>query len=669
MSQCQPTDKPSILSLFIVSSSNRKVGLYSTSLSSISSSPSSSVFNYSHDDDESSDSIGTLKVSRRVGGVSSTSAPFTPLPLKSPSTLNQRLTQQKYQRTTTDPGPVAGRIAPPVNKTTLFPITTGSSPQVDSTLLQHGLAQILATKDSAKNYIELLRKKMLSYMVLNKEMTTSHVKDQMRQKGIDALKKSLAVRIQQMEVLRKNINQQVSQKEAENELKLQGVRDDLQSMRDRHNELHRSFVELTRSKADAEREHSTQLEQLQAQHEQEMEEVQRVARLAEMQNQTTLSQSEEEKAQLQARLDQMEEENGKLKMELRISQARSQESHDTANTVSLAQVHRLEIALENACNEVVRLESECSASKSSLTDAIMDIHKLVDHHARMKKMHEKLHESCQTKDERIAQMQMSLCQLQIELDEARDIGSAYEDAYEATLRQKNELETGMQQLIRDFELLRDNLCELMIEQGSTIPLPLSALDTNPELSLILATAGVEPDEREKEEAISSSSNLSLAVTSTLSEPPLSLKDLESSMADLNLSQVTRRLSLTSNIEPHTPQTSGSRAKSRMGSTHSTPMSNKHALESSLASSFSSSLSALSSPSTVDMSYASPLSVSSPPNLRRYLSRSLISSLNMSSSSSATPSSTPNSATNPKTASSLSGSSSRSNTSSKTSDAI
>lgn len=542
-------------------------------------------------DDDSESEAADLLTSLSLGGVGGLRGPshtpmkpFIPVPMR--HTAASSSVRTPAQRVPKEAGPSFGRLGDlhsttgtgTGSRSTLFPTAAADEeavvtpPALDASVLHHGLAQILATKDSAKRYIELMRKKMYQYIVLNKEYANTHASEQIRQRGIATLKKTLTARIEQMELLQKTIRRQVSQQESAAGSRLEAAQREIHTLQDANDELTQAHRNAIREAQEYKQEQERVLARLREEGDARLDDARRESHAAGVKLQSALSQSSEEKANLQQQLERAADEINQLKLDLRLQAASATSSSDAAATASSENVHRLEIALEHACNEMDRLQAECEQQKATIGEATSDIQKLIDSHGRIQRAYTRLQTAHEAQSEEMHTVTIASRRAQIELDEARDISAAYQRAYDTTISDKSTLERALKQLIDDFGVLRDHLCALMIEQSGTIPLPMEVIESNPEIGIMLAAAVEESSKEETAPAfpsgelpavstppLSPSRRLLFSrdthLTSRESSHPSSLDDedeslasIDNSFAALNLSHVARRLSLRSGAE-------------------------------------------------------------------------------------------------------------------------
>lgn len=463
---------------------------------------------------------------------------FVPVPLVSsaarrPASAATTPVPRSYRT----PGPAKGRITPLI-RTTLFPggdsddggedqdgggtsgeIGSGgpsTSASMSVGLLRHGLSQILATKDSARRYIEHLRKKMFQYMVLNKEYTNTHVLDQLRNKGISSLKKTLTSRLEQLNILSKtlqrhpNSDSEGSQQQRQQQQQqgvIESMKEELFELRTNHHASEQACRDLRRSLEEERLSWEKSLQQQHEEYQHKMERARDEEHLERIRIESMLEQMKQEKRNLQEQVESLEMELSQHKLEVHrlrsvagtTERTAGGEEENASSMASSEHVARLEFALSNACNEVDRLSSECEAQRSTIDDARVDIARLVQAYKRLNRNHTRMKSVQQSHLDEVVELKRRLKEAALECDESRDLQEAYEQGYESIRFEKLKLETSFQQVLEDFENLRIHLCELMIEQLQTIPLPLEAIETNPELTIMLCTAAAAAGESEEEE--------------------------------------------------------------------------------------------------------------------------------------------------------------------------
>jgi hypothetical protein len=143
--------------------------------------------------------------------------------------------------------------------------------------------------------------------------------------------------------------------------------------------------------------------------------------------------------------------------------------------------------LENACNEVERLQQDLT-SASARSDAVEhDMRLLTRYYERAcRKLEQAEMELERLEDERDDAL-TELKRKQIQIDELMDIKAAQEQAHSATQTLCSTLQLSVSTLTQELDALRNRIVQLLVESSTSFPVPLSAMDTHPhELAQLLA---------------------------------------------------------------------------------------------------------------------------------------------------------------------------------------
>lgn len=429
-----------------------------------------------------------------------------------------------------------------------------------------------------------MRKRMGQYIALNREYANTHANEQMRNKGILSLRKTLSSRIEQLDILQKTLQAQQTRRDAQNRAQVDELQEELREARVEIDELRRTNKAQSRADSADKREQKKELEQVKAQLEQQLEEHKLSSEAAENELRSELQaaraareQSASEATQLSELVNDLQSQLETLQREMQrkedgwqrerqraqqMEQARLQEasaaasrhasptkgappslaeqeaSHqaaisalrvdfsaqlsaaETELSVALEHSRRLEVSLANACSEVERLQGELTEAQTTTQDAVSDLQVLITYNERSKRSQTRQRADRHRLETELEQSTLDARRKQIQLDEMSDMKDAFQQAYESTLSHTQRLQTSVGTLVSDVTVLRQSLIELMLEQSSTIPLPTEVLDSHPELAIML-TAGANGEES----AMSGSSS-----SSHISAAPSSVSPLRSFMS-------------------------------------------------------------------------------------------------------------------------------------------
>jgi hypothetical protein len=169
----------------------------------------------------------------------------------------------------------------------------------------------------------------------------------------------------------------------------------------------------------------------------------------------------------------------------RLSNQRAQ--HESELTSAKDHARSYEVALENACNEVERLQQDLTCT-SARSDAIEhDLRLLTGYYERAcRKLEQAEMELERLEDERDDAL-MDARRKQIQIDELTDIKAAQEQAHSATQTLCSTLHLSVSTLTQELDALRNRIVQLLVESSTSFPVPLSAMDTHPhELAQLLA---------------------------------------------------------------------------------------------------------------------------------------------------------------------------------------